>query len=201
MTTDLLAGFLSGAVLIIAIGAQNSFVLRQGILREHVLPVVLVCAGVDALLIAAGIAGLGALIESVPVVVDVARYGGAAFLFAYGIVAARRASQAHYLAVDSGIGSSLGSVMATCLAFTLLNPHVYLDTVILLGSLANQRIEGGRWVFWGGAATASFIWFFALGYGARFLGPLFSKPTAWRVLDTLISTIMFGLGFTLLAGR
>lgn len=201
MTADLIAGFLSGAVLIIAIGAQNSFVLRQGIRREHVLPIVLVCAGADALLIAAGIAGLGVLIESVPMVINVARYGGAAFLFGYGIVAARRAMQPHQLKVDSGIGSSLGAAMATCLAFTFLNPHVYLDTVILLGSLANQREGEGRWIFWGGAATASFAWFFALGYGARLLGPLFSKPVAWRMLDSLISTIMLGLGLTLLVGR
>jgi L-lysine exporter family protein LysE/ArgO len=201
MTADLIAGFLSGAVLIIAIGAQNSFVLRQGIRREHVLPIVVVCAGADALLIAAGIAGLGVLIDSAPVVINVARYGGAAFLFGYGIVAARRAMQPHQLLVDSGIGSSLGAAMATCLAFTFLNPHVYLDTVILLGSLANQREGDGRWIFWGGAATASFAWFFALGYGARLLGPLFSKPVAWRMLDSLISTIMVGLGLTLLVGR
>ncbi|WP_301102575.1 LysE/ArgO family amino acid transporter [Propionivibrio sp.] len=201
MTADLIAGFLSGAILIFAIGAQNSFVLRQGIRREHVLPIVLVCSSVDAFLIAAGIAGLGALIESVPVVVDIARYGGAAFLFAYGIVAARRAWQPHQLKVDPGIGSSLGTAVATCLAFTLLNPLVYLDTVILLGSLANQRAGSGRWVFWGGSATASFAWFFALGYGARVFGPLFSKPIAWRVLDSLTSTIMAGLGLTLLAAR
>ena len=201
MTADLIAGFLSGAVLIIAIGAQNSFVLRQGIRREHVLAIVVVCASADALLIASGIAGLGVLIESVPVVIDVARYGGAAFLFAYGIVAARRAMQPHQLEVDSRVGLSFGAAMTTCLAFTFLNPHVYLDTVILLGSLANQREGVGRWIFCGGAATASFAWFFALGYGARLLGPLFSKPVAWRVLDSLISAIMVGLGLTLLADR
>jgi L-lysine exporter family protein LysE/ArgO len=200
MSTDLLAGFLSGAALIIAIGAQNAFVLRQGIRREHVLAVVLVCAGADALLIAAGIAGLGALIAALPAALVAARYGGAVFLLGYGLIAARRALQAQRLTVDSAVGTSLGSAMATCLAFTFLNPHVYLDTVILLGSLASQRGINGRWVFGAGAATASFVWFFALGYGARLLGPLFSEPKAWRVLDALIALIMFTLAGSLLLG-
>jgi len=201
MTANLIGGFLSGAALIIAIGTQNAFVLRQGIRREHVLPIVLVCASADALLIAAGIAGLGALIQSAPIVLDVARYGGAAFLGAYGVVAARRAMAPRQLSVDVLIGASFRAAMATCLAFTFLNPHVYLDTVILLGSLANQRGASGRWIFWGGAATASFVWFFALGYGARLLGPLFSKPVAWRALDSMIAVIMFGLGLTLVTGK
>lgn len=200
MTADLLAGFLSGAALIIAIGAQNAFVLRQGIRREHVLPVVLVCAGADALLIAAGIAGLGALVQALPAALLAARYGGAAFLLGYALVAARRALQPQPLTIDSGVGASLGSAMGTCLAFTFLNPHVYLDTVILLGSLANQRGESGRWVFGAGATTASFAWFFTLGYGARLLAPLFGKPAAWRVLDALIALIMLVLGSSLLAG-
>jgi L-lysine exporter family protein LysE/ArgO len=200
MTTDFIAGFLSGAALIIAIGAQNSFVLRQGIRREHVLPVVLVCAGADALLIAAGIAGLGALIQSIPMLLNLARYGGSVFLVAYGLAAARRALQPHSLSIDTRVGTSLGAAMIACLAFTFLNPHVYLDTVILLGSLASQRGDSGRWAFGAGAATASFVWFFALGYGARLLGPLFSKPIAWRVLDWLMALIMFGLGITLLVG-
>ncbi len=200
MTADIVAGFLSGAVLIIAIGAQNAFVLRQGIRREHVFPVVLVCAAADALLIAVGVAGLGALIRSVPVLMDVARYGGTTFLVAYGVAAARRALRPHQLIVDSADGTSLGAALATCLAFTFLNPHVYLDTVILLGSLASQRGDEGRWWFWVGAAAASVAWFFALGYGARLLGPVFSRPAAWRVLDSLIALIMFGLGLSLLTG-
>ncbi len=200
MTVDLIAGFLSGAALIIAIGAQNAFVLRQGIRVEHVLPVVLVCAGADALLIAAGIAGLGALIDSVPGVLSLARYGGAAFLSVYGLLAARRALHAQALNVDAGEGTPLGTALVTCLAFTFLNPHVYLDTVILLGSLASQRGEGGRWVFGSGAAAASFVWFFALGFGARLLGPLFRKPAAWRVLDALIALTMWSLAASLLLG-
>ena len=198
MRADLLAGFLSGAALIIAIGAQNAFVLRQGIRREHVLAVVLICAGADALLIAAGIAGLGALIQALPTALVAARYGGAVFLLGYGLIAVRRSLQAQRLTVDSAVGTSLGSAMATCLAFTFLNPHVYLDTVILLGSLASQRGVSGRWVFGAGAATASFVWFFSLGYGARLLGPLFAKPVAWRVLDALIALIMFALAGSLL---
>jgi L-lysine exporter family protein LysE/ArgO len=200
MTTNLISGFLSGAALIIAIGAQNSFVLRQGIRREHVLPIVLVCAGADALLIVAGIAGLGALIHAAPLILDITRYGGAVFLFVYGMIAARRALQPHLLTVDSSVGTSLGSAMMTCLAFTFLNPHVYLDTVVLLGSLANQKGESGRWLFGAGAVAASFAWFFALGYGSRLLCPLFSKAGAWRVLDTLIALVMFGLAVALLAG-
>ena len=200
MRSDLLAGFLSGAVLIIAIGAQNAFVLRQGIRREHELPVVLVCAGADALLIAAGIAGLGALVQALPSALLAARYGGAAFLLGYALVAARRALQTQRLTVDSDVSASLGSAMATCLAFTFLNPHVYLDTVILLGALASQRGEHGRWIFGAGAATASFVWFFGLGYGARLLGPLFGKPAAWRALDALIALIMFALASSLLLG-
>jgi L-lysine exporter family protein LysE/ArgO len=171
MTSTLIAGFLSGAALIIAIGAQNSFVLRQGIRQEHVLPIVLVCASADALLITAGIAGLGTLIQSVPFVLKVTRYGGALFLMAYGLIAVRRALHPHNLTVDSGVGTSLAAAMVTCLAFTFLNPHVYLDTVILLG------------------------------YGARLLGPLFSKVGAWRILDTLIAVVMFTLGISLLTAN
>ena len=200
MNADLLAGFLSGAALIIAIGAQNAFVLRQGIRREHVLTVVLVCAGADALLIGAGIAGLGALIQALPATLAVARYGGAAFLLGYGLIAVRRVLQAQALTLDSDARVSLGSAVTTCLAFTFLNPHVYLDTVILLGSLASQRGEHGRWVFGSGAAMASVVWFFALGYGARLLAPLFGKPAAWRVLDALIALVMFTLAGSLLLG-
>ena len=200
MPNGLIAGFLSGAALIIAIGAQNAFVLRQGIRREHVLPIVLICASADALLILSGIAGLGALFQSAPVFMTVARYGGAAFLFAYGLLAARRAFHVERLAVDANIGISLQAALATCLSFTFLNPHVYLDTVILLGSLANQHGQGGRWWFGAGAIAASFVWFFSLGYGARLLAPIFTKPFAWRILDSLIALTMIGLGAALLAG-
>jgi L-lysine exporter family protein LysE/ArgO len=198
MIGDFVAGLLAGAALIVAIGAQNAFVLRQGIRREHVLPIVLVCAGADALLIAAGVVGLGALIRSAPALLNVARYGGALFLLLYGTMAARRALHPHKMLVDPSVGSSLGAAMAACLAFTFLNPHVYLDTVILVGSLASQRKGAGRWAFGSGAAAASLAWFCGLSYGARLLAPLFTKPVAWRVLDSAIALIMWGLGIALL---
>jgi L-lysine exporter family protein LysE/ArgO len=131
----------------------------------------------------------------------VTRYGGAAFLLAYGIAATWRSAQAHQLMVNSGAGLSLEGAIATWLAFSFLNPHVYLDTVVLLGSLANQRGEHGRWMFGAGAVGASFAWFFALDYGARWLAPLFGRPGAWRVLDAVITLIMFGLGTLLLPGQ
>ncbi len=198
MTADFIAGFLAGAALIVAIGAQNAFVLRQGIRREHVAPIVVVCAGADALLIAAGVAGFGALIRSAPSLLTAARYGGALFLLLYGAMAARRALRPQTMKVDPSVGASLGAAMAACLAFTFLNPHVYLDTVILLGSLASQRPGDGRWAFASGAVAASFAWFLGLGYGARLLAPLFMNPVAWRVLNSLIALIMWGLGIALL---
>jgi L-lysine exporter family protein LysE/ArgO len=200
MPTDYFAGFLAGAALIIAIGAQNAFVLRQGILRQHVLPIVMVCVSADALLIAAGVAGLGALIQSAPVFLHVARYGGAAFLVAYGVAAGLRATHSEQLVVEAGAGVTLGTAVTMCLAFTFLNPHVYLDTVILLGALASQRGPDQQWWFWGGASSASCLWFFLLGYGSRFLAPLFRKPIAWRLLDALVALIMFGLAIFLVIG-
>jgi arginine exporter protein ArgO len=143
VTADfVVAGFLAGAALIIAVGAQNAFVLRQGVRREQVLPVVLVSAGADALLIAVGVAGLGALIRAAPALLSAERYGGALFLMIYGSMAAHRALRPEKMLVDPSMGASLGAAMAACLAFTFLNPHVYLDTVILLGPLANRRSAG-----------------------------------------------------------
>lgn len=135
-------------------------------------------------------------------VLDLARYGGAIFLAVYGVVAGRRALQPHRLVVDSAVGVSLATAVATCLAFTFLNPHVYLDTVILLGALASQRAGTGmgHWVFATGAIAASFVWFVALGFGARLLAPLFSQAIAWRYLDAVIAITMLGLSVTLLVG-
>lgn len=198
MEAHFLAGFLASLALIVAIGAQNSFVLQQGIRREHLLPVTLICALSDALLIGAGIAGLGALIQASPVLLAVARYGGAAFLFVYGCQAARRAWRGGRLTVEANGPLPLSTAIATCLGFTFLNPHVYLDTVILLGGLANQHGDSGRWVFGAGSAAASLVWFLALAYGARLLAPVFSKAMAWRVLDALIALVMLGLASGLL---
>jgi L-lysine exporter family protein LysE/ArgO len=193
-------GFAMSAALIIAIGAQNAFVLRQGIKREHVLAVVLVCAVSDALLITLGIAGLGALVQRSPVMLEVARWGGALFLIGYGLLAARRAFAAHTLTVRDEPPLSLRAAIATCLAFTYLNPHCWLDTVVLLGAVASQQPADERAWFGTGAASASFAWFFALGYGARLLAPLFARPVAWRVLDALIALVMWTLAAALLRG-
>jgi L-lysine exporter family protein LysE/ArgO len=195
-----LPGFGLGLSLIIAIGAQNAFVLRQGIRRSHVLVVVLICALSDAALIALGVAGMGAVVDRAPLVLTLVRWLGAAFLIGYGVLAARRAWRPGTLAAASGGGGSLASVAATCLAFTWLNPHVYLDTVLLLGSLANTHGPTGRWVFGAGAIVASGVWFTLLGYGARRLSGLFARPMAWRLLDGAIAVTMIGMGIGLLVG-
>lgn len=201
MLTTLLAGLGTGLSLIVAIGAQNAFVLRQGIRREHVGPVALLCALADALLIGAGVLGIGTLVERAPVVLDVVRWGGVAFLLCYAQLALRRAVHPDALrAGASGTGASLRAALATAAALTFLNPHVYLDTVLLLGSIANQHGDNGRWLFATGAALASFGWFFGLGYGARRLAPLFAKPMAWRVLDGLIAVVMTLIALSLALG-
>ena len=186
----LLAGFATSLTLIVAIGAQNAFVLRQGLRREHVLPVVLTCALSDALLISGGIAGLGALLTRSQLALDIAKYGGAAFLFLYAVFAARRALNPGSISPADHAPAALRSVVLTCLGFTYLNPHVYLDTVVLLGSLANQRGTDGRWLYGLGAVTASFTWFFSLGFLSRKLTPLFARPRSWQLLDSAIALLM-----------
>lgn len=192
------AGFGLGLSLIIVIGAQNAFVLRQGLNRAHVFAVCLVCALSDAILIVAGVSGFHYLLDAYPSLEAAARYSGAAFLFAYGArsfyVAARRAES---LRAARRARGSLAAAVATCLALTWLNPHVYLDTVVLLGSVSTQY-AGARVEFAAGAALASFAFFFALGYGARALGPLFSRPIAWKVLDAAIGVVMWSVAASLL---
>lgn len=191
-------GFATSISLIAAIGAQNAFVLRQGIRDEHVLPVVSLCATADLVLILAGIGGVGALVTAQPNLTSFARYGGAAFLIGYGLLAARRALRPATLSPADAAPARLGAVLLTCLALTFLNPHVYLDTVVLLGTLANQQPDSGRWVFGAGAAAASTVWFFGLGFGARRLAVLFARPSTWRILDWLIAAVMLALGISLL---
>ena len=194
----LLAGLGFGLSLIVAIGAQNAFVLRQGLLRQHVLPVVLVCALSDAVLIAAGVAGAGVLLESAPGLLRVVGYAGAAFLIGYGLLAARRAFRPAALTAEGAAPRrSLGATVATVLALTWFNPHVYLDTVVLLGSIANTHGDS-RWWFAAGAVLGSLLWFFALGFGARLLQPVFARPSAWRVLDAVIAVVMWALAASLL---
>lgn len=194
--TTFVVGFLTSISLITAIGAQNAFVLRQGIRDEHVLPVVILCAASDLVLIIAGIAGVGAVVTAHPQLTTIARWGGAAFLIVYGVLAARRALHPGAMTPAEKGPAQLGAVLLTCLALTFLNPHVYLDTVVLLGTLANQRGDG-RWLFGAGAAAASVVWFFGLGFGARRLSGLFAKPSTWRVLDVVIAVTMIGLGVSL----
>ena len=192
----LLTGFATSMALIAAIGAQNAFVLRQGIRGEHVLPVVAVCTVSDLVLIAAGIAGFGALVSAHPRLVDVATYGGAAFLLVYGLLAARRALRPGVLTPADAKPARLAGVLATCLALTFLNPHVYLDTVVLLGTLANEHRDQ-RWLFGVGAVTASAVWFTALGFGATRLRGYFASPRTWQVLDGTIAAVMIALSVTL----
>ncbi|HKH08216.1 MAG TPA: LysE/ArgO family amino acid transporter [Agromyces sp.] len=230
-----LAGLGLGLSLIIAIGAQNVFVLRQGIRREHVFAVAAICALSDLALIIVGVSGIGAVLTAVPWLVEVIRWAGAAFLVGYGVLAARRAlrpngeallaggdaseatdasgtadARAGTPAASAGPGASaaptatlarpatttLATAVLTCLALTWLNPHVYLDTVFLLGSVANTHGDG-RWAFAAGAGVASIVWFFGLAYGARLLGGVLASPRAWRVLDGLIAVVMVVLGVLL----
>ena len=196
MLGSAIAGFVASVVLIVAIGAQNAFVLRQGLRREHVLPVVLTCALSDLALILAGIAGLGAIVTAHPTAVVLVRWIGAAFLLGYAVLAATRAFRPTGLIPTDHAPATLRATLLTCLALTYLNPHVYLDTVLLLGSVAQQHAH--RWIFGLGAATASLLWFAALGAGAHKLAPVLARPAAWRILDGLIAVVMAGVAVGLL---
>ena len=241
LISSLLVGLGLGFSLIIAIGAQNLFVLRQGIRREHVFAVAAICALSDLALIIVGVSGIGAVLAAVPWLIDVIRWAGAAFLIGYGLLAARRAIRPGgeaLVAEDALVGPSvepvtdaasdavrddrppaasvtvsaaprtaavpataqrtttLATAVLTCLALTWLNPHVYLDTVFLLGSVANTHGDG-RWAFAAGAGAASILWFFGLAYGARLLGGVLGSPRAWRVLDVVIAVVMIALGVLL----
>ncbi|CAN5297245.1 LysE/ArgO family amino acid transporter [soil metagenome] len=200
MLSAALAGLGLGLSLIVAIGAQNAFVLRQGLRREHVLVVVAICAASDAVLIAAGVGGLGVLIQQAGWALVVVRIVGAAFLTWYGIMSARRALRPGALrANEGGAGMPLAAAITTVLALTWLNPHVYLDTVLLLGSIG-ATYGADRWWFAGGAALGSVLWFSALGFGSRALRPLFARPTAWRVLDAVIAVVMVAIAVSLIVG-
>ncbi len=192
-----IAGFSLGFSLILAIGAQNAFVLRQGLRHEHVFAVCLTCALSDALLIAAGVAGFGALVTALPWLENAMRFGGAAFLIWYGaraLLAAWKGGEV--LEAGNGARVSLRSALLTCLALTWLNPHVYLDTVVLLGSVSAQYDD--RPLFALGAANASFVFFFGLGYGARLLRPFFARPASWRILDAVVGLTMWAIAASLM---
>lgn len=192
-------GLLLSLGLIVAIGAQNAFVLRQGLRREHVLPVVAFCALADAVLITAGVLGMAQALGRHPALAQAMALAGAAFLAWYGWQALQRARRASQLqAADGGTGLSRGAVLAQAAAFTLLNPHVYLDAVLLVGSIGAQQPAGLQGWFIAGSSLASLGWFTALGFGARWLAPLFAKPRAWQVLDALIGLTMWVLSAMLL---
>ncbi|MGC5243435.1 LysE/ArgO family amino acid transporter [Streptomyces albogriseolus] len=196
------AGFGTGLSLIVAIGAQNAFVLRQGIRRDAVLAVVGICALSDAVLIALGVGGVGAVVVAWPAALTVVGWIGGVFLLGYGALAARRVVRPAGTGLEAEGGEAAGSrrrAVLTCLALTWLNPHVYLDTVFLVGSVAADH-GPARWIFGAGAVLASLCWFAALGFGARLLGRFLARPAAWRVLDALVAATMIVLGVTLIAG-
>jgi L-lysine exporter family protein LysE/ArgO len=192
----ILPGFLVGLSLIVAIGAQNAFVIRQGLTRQHVFAVVAICAIADAALIAFGIAGLGAAIASLPWLLEGIRWFGVAYLTWFGIRSIRSALKTQSLEAGTGQRASLKTVILSVLGFTLLNPHVYLDTVILVGSVANQFDEN-KWWFGAGAMFASLVWFSAIGYGSRAASKWMTKPIFWKVLDFAIAGVMFSVALTL----
>ena len=192
----LIPGFLTGLSLIIAIGAQNAFVIRQGLLRQHVLLIVVICAISDAALVFLGTGGLGTLIQSKPSLLEFIRWFGVLYLTWFGIKSLRSAFKSQILDAGEGSVISKSKIVATCFAFTFLNPHVYLDTVILLGSIANQ-FEEDRWFFAIGGAVASVVWFSTIGFGARAASRFMSKPIFWKILDSIIATVMFTIAITL----
>jgi L-lysine exporter family protein LysE/ArgO len=186
------SGLASGLSLIIAIGAQNAFVIRQGLQRQHVLTVVLFCAISDALLIAAGTAGLGKLISTAPQLLEIVRWFGVTYLAFFGLKSLRSAFKHNSLTLEQGAVVSRKKTILTVLGLTFLNPHVYLDTVIFLGSLANQ-FPAEKWLFTFGAMTASFIWFFTIGFGSQMAARFMVKVVFWRILDLTVAAIMFTL--------
>ena len=192
-------GFLLMATLIVAIGAQNAFVLRQGIRKEHVAAIVAFCALADLILMSAGVAGLAGVLGRSPVLVALLTAGGSVFLVWYGVQALRRASQPQSLRAATGDESlTLRGAITQAAGFTLLNPHVYLDTVLLMGSIGTRQPPDMRVWFVGGAACASGVWFTTLGYGARLLAPIFARPRAWQVLDTAVGLTMLVLAVLLI---
>ncbi len=186
----MLIGFGSGLALIVAIGAQNAFVLQQGIRRQHVLPVVLICGLTDAMLEFLGVAGIGFVVERAPFVLEIVRWGGVVFLVWYASTAVRRALRPEAMVAGEATQASLSKTVLACLAITYLNPHVYLDTMVLMGSIGNAQGDPAKWWFALGGALASLLWFAALGYGARLLTRFFAKPRAWQILDWLVAVTM-----------
>ena len=196
--TTYLAGFSFGLSLILAIGSQNAFVLKQGLKNQHVLVICTVCAVSDALLISFGVTGFGAIVQQFPQIELSARYGGAMFLGVYSFLSFRSVfTENHALEANGQANDSLIKAVTMCLAFTWLNPHVYLDTVVLLGSISTQY-QPDQMLFGSGAVSASFVFFFSLGFGARFLAPMFKNPRAWKVLELVVGVIMASIVISLI---
>jgi L-lysine exporter family protein LysE/ArgO len=197
------AGLLTGLSLIVAIGAQNAYVLRQGLTRSHIGVVVVICAVSDLVLITAGVSGIGAIVDQARWVINVVRWFGVAFLLWYAANTLRRVARTESLsATGPDRSNSWRLVIGRATALTWLNPHVYLDTVLLLGSIAatHDDVDGGRWWFAAGAGTGSVVWFTGLGFGARLLAPLLRRPFAWRVLDVVIALTMLAVAAKLALG-
>ena len=191
-----ITGFSIGFSLILAIGAQNAFVLKQGLVRQNVFLVCVICAASDAILITLGVSGFGEIITEYPIIERLARIGGALFLFTYGVLNLYSAqTKTHALEPTKKIQTSKRKTVLTCLGFTWLNPHVYLDTVVMLGSISTQFENTAAFAL--GAISASFVFFFSLGFGASKLTRYFEKPRTWRVLENLIGILMIFLGITL----
>ncbi|MCK0143756.1 LysE/ArgO family amino acid transporter [Aliiroseovarius sp. F20344] len=196
-----LTGFATGFSLILAIGAQNAFVLRQGLMKQHVFWLCLFCAASDALLIAAGVAGFGVLVEALPSLPLVMALAGAAFLIVYGLMRFLAAWKGDYAMEIAGQSRGLWATLAIAAAFTWANPHVYLDTLGLIGAISTSYADwDARIIFGAGAVISSFVFFFSLGYGARFLAPIMQKPASWRVLDVIIGVVMWAIAAKLLLG-
>ncbi len=191
-----MTGFFTGLSLIMAIGAQNAYVLRQGLARNHVLMVVLICALSDAALIALGIGGFGAVVRSLPLLLVILKWVGVAYLLWFAIKSFIQATKAEVLLPSQEEPKTALAVAGAVLGFTFLNPHVYLDTVLFLGTIGSQFGES-RWLFAAGAATASLVWFSAIGFGARAASKLMSRPVFWRVLDVIIGMVMVTIALSL----
>ncbi len=201
MLVQFAQGFGIGGALIVAIGAQNAYVLSQAVRKNYILIIPLICIVCDAVLIAAGVSGVGTMVAASPRLTGVATWGGAAFLFWYGARAFWSAIKGGSLEADRAAAPSLKAAVLATLAVTLLNPHVYLDTVILLGSVSGQYSQTGRILFGAGAISASILWFFSLSFGGRMLAPLFQRALAWRILDGLVCAVMWTIALSLVLNR
>ena len=198
MITPFLQGFGTGGGLIVAIGAQNAFVLSQGVRRNHHLIIALICIICDAVFISAGVAGFGGVVSTTPTLSQWVAWGGAGFLFFYGWRSLRSALRGGHLDTNNHARRTLRAVIITTLSVTLLNPHVYLDTVILLGGVSSQFQGASRLYFWVGAVSASTLWFISLSLGGQMLAPLFQKQISWRILDSLVCATMWAIAVSLL---